>query len=152
MELPPGVLETTPDFCPLCDHVVTVGSPSVPAKDAPCPHCGELLWFVRKTVGEAVVLTFLPGLMAGSESLERSDEVLTAVGDYPRIVLDLSHLSFVASVFLGMLVVLHKRMTAAGRTLLLCGIQPEPAVVFKLTKLDTVFAIRDNVRRALESL
>ena len=152
MELPPGVLESTPDHCPLCDRVVIVGPASIPAKDAPCPHCGELLWFVRKTVGDAVILTFLPGLMTGSESLERADEVLAAVGDFPRVVLDLSHLPFIASMFLGMLVVLHKRMADARRTLVLCGIQPEPAVVFKLTKLDTVFAIHDNARRALESL
>ncbi len=151
MEVPFGVLEDTPDFCPLCDHVVIIRPVSMPAKDAPCPHCGELLWFVRKTIDDVVILSFLPGLMAGSESLERTSEVLAAVGDFPRVVLDLSHLPFIASMFLGMLVVLQKRMASAKRTLKICGIQPEPAVVFKLTKLDGVFAIYDGQRRALES-
>ena len=151
MEIPSGTLAGNADFCPLCGQVVIVGPASVPAKDAPCPHCGELLWFVRKTAGDAVILTFLPGLMASSESLERADEVLTAVGDFPRVVLNLAHLPFIASMFLGMLIVVHKRMAAAQRSMVLCGIQAEPAVVFKLTKLDTVFAIHDNERRALES-
>jgi anti-sigma B factor antagonist len=151
MEVPSGSLAGDADFCPLCGQVVIVGPAAVPAKDAPCPHCGELLWFVRKTVGDAVILTFLPGLMTGSEALERTDEVLAAVGDFPRIVLNLSHLPFIASMFLGMLIVLHKRMAATQRSMVLCGIQPEPAVVFKLTKLDTVFVIHDNERRALES-
>jgi anti-anti-sigma factor len=151
MEVPSGVLEGTPDFCPLCDRVVIVRPAFVPAKDVPCPHCGELLWFVRKTIDDVVILTFLPGLMTGSESMERAAEVIAAVGDFPRVVLNLSHLPFIASMFLGMLVVLHKRMASAQRTLKVCGIQPEPAVVFKLTKLDAVFAICDNERQALES-
>jgi hypothetical protein len=31
--------------CPVCAHEVRV-VPSIPPGDAPCPHCGHLLWFV----------------------------------------------------------------------------------------------------------
>lgn len=151
MEVPSSVLEHTPDSCPFCGHAVIVEPASIPAKDAPCPHCGELLWFVRKMPGDAVILTFLPGLMTGSESVERIDEVVSAIGDCPRVVLNLSHLHFVASMFLGMLVVLHKRVVSAKGTLKICGVQPEALTVFKLTKLDTVFAIYEDERSALRS-
>src|SRR5262245_42832469 len=31
--------------CPICGHDVRV-EPTRPPGDAPCPHCGHLLWFV----------------------------------------------------------------------------------------------------------
>jgi anti-sigma B factor antagonist len=144
-------LENTPEFCPLCGGVVIVRPASVPAKDAPCPHCGELLWFVRKTVGDAVVLTFLPGLMSGSDSIELVDEVVSAIGGASRVVLDLSHLRFISSMFLGMVVVLHKRIVSAQGAMRICGVQREASVVFRITKLDTVFDIHPDVPVALDS-
>jgi hypothetical protein len=36
--------EGEPNCCPLCGHEVRVDV-SYPAGDAPCPHCGHLLWF-----------------------------------------------------------------------------------------------------------
>ena len=144
-------MENNPEFCPFCGTVVIVGPASIPARDAPCPKCGHLLWFVRKSVNNVAILTFLPGLMAGSESIERVGEVISAIGDAPRVVLNLSHLSFIASMFLGMLVILHKRVVSANGVLKICGVQPEAAVVFKVTKLDTVFAIYADEQSALET-
>ncbi len=34
--------------CPVCGQAVII-EPSQPSGDAPCPHCGVLLWFVRGT-------------------------------------------------------------------------------------------------------
>jgi hypothetical protein len=36
--------EGEPNSCPICGHEVRVDV-SYPAGDAPCPHCGHLLWF-----------------------------------------------------------------------------------------------------------
>jgi anti-anti-sigma factor len=140
----------TPYCCPACGGEVVVG-PSSRAGDAPCPHCGHLLWFVRKSAGAAAVLTFLPGLMAGSESVTRINEVLAACGDFSRVVLDLSPLRFLSSMFLAMLVVLHKRVVSAGGTLRICGVQPDAAKVFKITKLDTIFDLCPDEQTALQS-
>ena len=38
--------EGSPARCPLCGHDVQI-EPSEPSRDAPCPHCGHLLWFVN---------------------------------------------------------------------------------------------------------
>lgn len=38
--------EGQPNQCPLCGNRVLV-EPSHPTHDAPCPHCGHLLYFVR---------------------------------------------------------------------------------------------------------
>ena len=36
--------EGTPHRCPICRNAVRI-EPSHPPGDAPCPHCGQLLWF-----------------------------------------------------------------------------------------------------------
>jgi len=45
--------EGEPNTCPVCGRHVHI-EPSTPFSDAPCPHCGHLLWFVR--VGDRPVL------------------------------------------------------------------------------------------------
>ena len=42
--------EGTPNRCPLCGNEVVV-EPSLIFGDAPCPHCGQLLWFLRSGLG-----------------------------------------------------------------------------------------------------
>jgi anti-anti-sigma factor len=152
MDVSSRILRITPDHCPFCGNVVIVGPASHPARDAPCPHCGKLLWFVRKTVGDVVILTFLPGLMSGGESVLRVDEVSLALGDSTRIVLNLAQLPFISSVFLGMLVALRKRVLAANGVLRLCGLQRQTMAAFTITKLDTLFDLFIDEKGALENL
>jgi acyl carrier protein len=38
--------EGVPGHCPLCDAIICL-EPSGPIGDAPCPYCGQLLWFVH---------------------------------------------------------------------------------------------------------
>jgi hypothetical protein len=42
--------EGQPNVCPVCGKHVQI-EPSSPAGDAPCPHCGSLLWFVATDAG-----------------------------------------------------------------------------------------------------
>lgn len=37
--------EGTPNHCPVCKQTVQIEA-SLPFGDAPCPHCGCLLWFI----------------------------------------------------------------------------------------------------------
>ncbi len=42
--------EGEPNECPVCHALVCI-EPSLPAGDAPCPHCGVLLWFLPTSAG-----------------------------------------------------------------------------------------------------
>lgn len=42
--------EGSPQHCPLCQAEVRL-EPSAPLGDAPCPHCGCLLWFFKTASG-----------------------------------------------------------------------------------------------------
>lgn len=46
MNPPTRTPEGQPHRCPVCGKQVVI-EPSQPAGDAPCPHCGSLLWFVK---------------------------------------------------------------------------------------------------------
>lgn len=57
-----------------------------------------------------------------------------------RVVLDLSGVEFVDSSGLGALIHMHKTLQTQGR-LALCNVDPKVAKLFKVTRLDRVFAI-----------
>lgn len=59
----------------------------------------------------------------------------------PRVVLDLSRVTFVDSSGLGALVAVRK-LFAEGRALELAGLTPNVRRVFQLTRMDSVFSIR----------
>jgi anti-anti-sigma factor len=79
--------------------------------------------------------------MAGSEAIERVHQVQQAVANSPRLLLNLSRMRLVSSMFLGMLVVVHRKMVAASGTVKLCGLHPATLDVFRVTKLDRIFDI-----------
>ena len=65
-----------------------------------------------------------------------------------RVILDLSQVSFIDSSGLGAIVASLKQMPA-GRKLDLAGLQPTVEKVFRLTRMDTVFAIHRDVAAGL---
>ncbi len=42
--------EGTPNECPVCQKELCI-EPSTTFGDAPCPHCGTLLWFINLPTG-----------------------------------------------------------------------------------------------------
>jgi len=143
-------IEGAPNCCPACGGEVTI-QPSGPTGDFPCPHCGHLLWYLRRSVREVAILTFLPGQMCEWESVDQVDDVIAAIGNSSRVVVNLSRLRSVSASFLGMLVRLHRRMAAAQAALRICGVRPESLQVFQVTKLDKVLSIHYNEQNALKS-
>jgi acyl carrier protein len=53
MNIASGTPEGEPNRCPICDAILCM-EPSQPASDAPCPHCGHLLWFLPTSHGWSV--------------------------------------------------------------------------------------------------
>jgi acyl carrier protein len=45
------------NVCPVCGSVIRV-EPSRPPGDAPCPKCGQLLWFAATRIGPERATTF----------------------------------------------------------------------------------------------
>jgi anti-anti-sigma regulatory factor len=135
-----------PDCCPGCGGPILLTP--VTTAEQPCPHCRHRLWFLRRCVGDVLVITFLPGLTSRFGSSEQVDEVVLAIGKASRLLLNLGHLHVVSSAFLGMLMELSKRL-ASSPGLKIFGVEPESLRVFTATKLDELFRIYDDEESAL---
>jgi anti-anti-sigma factor len=66
-------------------------------------------------------------------------------------VLDFGEVEFVDSSFLGLMIVLLKRVTAEGGDLRLCRLQAPLRGIFELMRLDRLFAVYDTDTAAVES-
>jgi anti-sigma B factor antagonist len=66
-------------------------------------------------------------------------DTLVAEGRDP-ITLDLSHLRLIDSSGVGAIVSLYKRVRANGGRVKIVGVTEQPAAIFKLLRLDKVFA------------
>jgi anti-anti-sigma regulatory factor len=101
-------------------------------------------------VGDVIVVTFLPGLTYRFESYQQVSDVVAAVGRPRRLLLNLSHLRLVPSVFLSMLVELQRRM-ALNPSVEIFGVEPESLRAFTATRLDELFRIYDDEQSAFNS-
>jgi anti-anti-sigma factor len=109
------------------------------------------LWFLSRSVGDVIVVTFLEGVGSGGDVFWRVDEIRVAMGDSQRLVLNLSHLPGVTSIFLGMLIRLQRRLQCGRDSLRLCGLRPETRDVFRATRLENIFDLYREERDAIES-
>jgi anti-sigma B factor antagonist len=76
-----------------------------------------------------------------AQAIEFKDRMRAIVADpAPRVVLDLSRVTFLDSSGLGAVVAVLK-MLAPARRLELCGLTPTVEKVFRLTRMDSVFTI-----------
>src|SRR5262245_65545644 len=69
-----------------------------------------------------------------------------------KIILDFTNVEYLSSAALGKLITMDKKVKATGGKLRLCSIRSDILEVFKITRLDKLFAISENREKALEGL
>ncbi len=87
----------------------------------------------------------LRGTQFGTVGREPEDAHLLAsiVGLQQRhLILDFSDVNFLTSLGLALLLTLRKRLAEGGRRLALLNLQPQVYEVFSVTRLDTLFDVR----------
>lgn len=72
--------------------------------------------------------------------------------DVPMIVFDLSQVQFFGSVFLSLLLRCHKYVKSRGGELVLCGASTMARELLSVTALDTLWAIYDSRKEALDAV
>jgi anti-sigma B factor antagonist len=70
---------------------------------------------------------------------QQVDDALAAGAD--KLLIDLSNISFVDSSGLGALVMVLKKVRAAGKEMFVCSINDQVRMLFELTSMDRVFAV-----------
>lgn len=66
-----------------------------------------------------------------------------------NMLIDMSHVNFVASLALRMLLTNQKKARASGADLRLCALQPQVAEVFRKSRFDTLFTLYPDRDAAL---
>jgi anti-sigma B factor antagonist len=69
----------------------------------------------------------------------------------PRLVLDFSQVERLTSTLFGKLILLHKKVTAAGGRLVLYGLKSEIHSLFDILRLNRLFNICKDEQEALQS-
>jgi anti-anti-sigma factor len=88
---------------------------------------------------------------AALKKLERAiDDACKDHADLHLVILDLSSVTTIPSLGLGLLVQVQNKCRARQQRVKLAGVQPHMRKVFNITRLDRIFQFSDNVRAALE--
>jgi anti-sigma B factor antagonist len=106
----------------------------------------------QKTVDGILVIVCSGRIVFGEESSLLREEVKKAVQDgVKRIVLNLGDVNYIDSGGLGTLVALHTTAHNAGATIKLANLTKRVGDLLQVTKLLTVFDVRNSEYDALES-
>lgn len=101
------------------------------------------------TTDDAVVVRFVDQQILNGHKMEAIGEELTRLADElggRAMRLDFDNVLYIQSSVLGKLVSLHKKVTGAGGSLVLCNIHNDAYKVFAVTKLDGLFVIERSNR------
>ena len=131
------------DFrCCVCGHILPYHP--VFSVDHECPDCGSPGWCFQRDHSGEVSLEVLPGRSPALEDIDRLTRSLLRSRDAPHVTMDLSALDIINSALVAMLVLLNKRIRAAGGTFQLSGLGPVVREIFYRFKLDTLFDIAEH--------
>jgi anti-sigma B factor antagonist len=149
-----SISSRTPDGeanrCPICGNAVCI-EPSKDTRDAPCPHCGHLLWFEQPFVHFKVESADGSTVVRFVDKELRDELTVQAIGeDLIRLVavlgrqnlrLDFSNVATLSSSVLGKLITLNRKLQPFRGKLVLCGLSKEIREIFHITKLDQLLTI-----------
>jgi anti-anti-sigma factor len=106
--------------------------------------------------GDLVVLTPSPAIENLHETLieQAAQVVLRPLRERPPsgLIVDLSQVGFVGSVFLSFLLRCHTIIRKEGSELVLAGVTTRTRELLRVTALDTIWALYDTLDDALEAM
>lgn len=104
--------------------------------------------YAIEVVGDLMIMRADGGLNSGT-AVQLSDQVAALVkGGVRNIIVDCSKLQIISSVGIGSLLLLHARIKRAGGEVKLAGLGGAIMQVIRITKLDGVFEMYDDVEQA----
>ena len=117
------------NHCPICDKELVVEPLAVPMRDAPCPHCGCLLWFQQS----GNICFRIPATDADPDWAQLAD--CAGRGKPRRLRLDLSDVKILTSAVVWKLITILKHAKQSGSRVVLCNVDPDFKEVFFVASL-----------------
>jgi len=105
-------------------------------------------------VGKITVVRFCQSRISDSQEIEELGQDLYRLIEEQhrkRLLLDFADVEFFSSAAIGKLISLNGKLKARSGTMRLCNLRQEILTVFRVCRLDLVFAIRQDVADGLGS-
>ncbi len=80
------------------------------------------------------------------------DSIMPLIDGEVNLVIDFSSVNFLSSAVLGLLIRVSKRVNENNGKLKLCSINPKIYEIFKITRLDEIFEIYSDAKKAMQTL
>lgn len=110
---------------------------------------------MTQTVGDVIQAHILEIRIVDVNRIKQiGDELTELVQKNPKIklVINFDKVEYLSSAMLGKLVAVNKAVAEMKGALRLCGIKATIFEIFKITKLNKIFEIHDDVDQAMKSL
>lgn len=105
---------------------------------------------VRKDDAKGVVIIGVDGQLIVGNRHDLKTKVMESMdAGETKVVVDFTNTGYIDSSGLGVLVSLAKKIREAGGDLVLAGLNEDLRTLFELTKLDTLFAIKESAEEAI---
>jgi anti-sigma B factor antagonist len=107
-----------------------------------------------ETVEGIILARFTASRIVEEEDIQATFEQLQRILEErgaQEFVLDFRKVQFLSSAVLGRLILLQKKVGSAKGRMILCAIDPQILEVFKITKLDKAFTIKEDAEAALRT-
>jgi anti-sigma B factor antagonist len=106
----------------------------------------------RREGNDSAVLSLQGEVDVSNSELVKNAAVSLLADNVQRLLVDLSHTEYLDSAGLGVLVGLLKRVNESARSLVIVGARPQVKRVFEITRLNGIFAMRDDLASALQEV
>jgi len=102
---------------------------------------------------DATVITITDEKILEDQDVKALEESIMPLIDGPvTLIIDFSNVRFLSSAVLGLLIRVSKKATEHKGRLKLCGIGTRIFEIFKITRLDEIFDIYEDAKKAMSSL
>jgi anti-sigma B factor antagonist len=102
---------------------------------------------------DATVITITDEKILEDEDVKALEESIMPLIDGPvTLIIDFSNVRFLSSAVLGLLIRVSKKAAERKGKLKLCGIGTRIFEIFKITRLDEIFDIYEDAKKAISSL
>ena len=107
---------------------------------------------VATTVGDILVVGLAEsGALEADNVAAFREAMANLLQDRPRVLVDMSNITFLDSSGLGALVAIWRSLSSREGEIKLCGLGPPVRTVFEITRMHRVFEIYDTEEEALAS-
>ena len=101
----------------------------------------------------ATVVTLTDEKILDDEDIRALEDSIMPLVDGPvNLVIDFSNVGFLSSAVLGLLIRISKKINENQGRLKLCSISPRIYDIFKITRLDEIFEICPDAKKAIQTL